>query len=64
MRDVEFDQRYNDIAKRVLDYRKNFPEMSAAQRAEGAVQNAQDMNKLYADKGESEFLGQHVNILV
>lgn len=61
MSQITFYRAYEPVAVQVLQYRRDYAEMSTADRAEGAIKNSQDMNKVFADKVKDEMLGHHVD---
>jgi hypothetical protein len=63
MTEVAFSRAYNPIVEQILQYQKNFIQLSTAERAEGAIKNAQDLNKLFATRAQDNILGQYINIL-
>ncbi len=63
MSQITFYRAYEPVAVQVIQYQRGYAEMTTAQRAEGAIKNSQDMNKVFADKVRDEMLGHHVDIL-
>ena len=61
MKDVQFYSRYDNIAGKVLAYDKNFSSMTTPQRLINKIQNQEEMNKLFVDKIQSEFLGKNID---
>jgi hypothetical protein len=64
MNTIRFLRAYNGVAEQILQYRNNYANMPTAQRAEGAIENLRDMNRVFADRVQDTMLGHHVNILV
>lgn len=60
---VKFYEQYEPVAIQVLQYQRDYAEMSTAKRAEGAIKNAEDMNKVFSEKLKDEMLGQHIDTL-
>jgi len=64
MTQVAFFKAYEPIVAQILQYQHDYAELSTAKRAEGAIKNAEDMNRLFTNAVKDEMLGQHIDTSV
>lgn len=58
-----FYNQYSTVAKQAQNLQFNYQTMTAPDKAEASVELQKSMNKLFADKLQSDWLGKSVDIL-